>query len=278
MARNIAYWQQVITDAKNANTTLAALNSTSAVAIWRLIIYIVAVCAWTLDNLFDLHKKEVTDLIAAQKIYRVKWYVEAAKSFQYGFDLLPDSDEFDNAGADDATIEASKVISFAAAEEVMNGVRIKVAKLVSGELAPVPTGEFNAFKAYMERVKPMGIRLDEFYVNTTSDSLKLTIRIAYNPLLLDSTGKRLDGTNDTPVQDAITDYLINGIEFNGLFKPMKLEDNVQAVDGVDNVHIELVQARYGANPYADVGLKYQPYSGYLRFINPSDLTLIFEPA
>lgn len=280
MARSINEIQEEIIAAKNSDSILSAeLTSNSKTSIWILFTYVVAVCIYTLEKLFDIHKTEMLSLIAQQKSYRAQWYVEMAKRFQYGFALVSDQDYYDNTGVDDAAVESSKVIAFAAAEELHGGVRIKVARLTpSGDLAPVPDTEFTSFKAYMERVKPMGVRLSEYYVNTTADSLRLTLKIAYDPLLIDATGKRIDGSNDTPVQDAITDYLQNGIEFNGLFKPMRLVDYVQAVPGVDNVEIVNCEARYGTNPYAAVGLKYQPYSGYLRFINPSDLILIFEPA
>ena len=277
MARTIQQIQNEIIAAKNADNNLSSLNSTSNVAIWRLWTYIVAVCIYTLEVLFDGHKAEVQAIIAQQKKYSLEWLAYMAKQFQYGFDLVPGTDYYDNTGIDAATIESSRVIKFAACEELMLGVRLKVATLVNGELAPVPEPQFTAFKAYMERIKPLGLHLENYYVNTTSDSLKLTIRVAYNPLVLNSTGARLDGTANTPVLDAINDYLINGIDFNGLFKPLRLEDYVQSVGGIDNVHTELVQARYGANPYASIGLKYRPFSGYLRFVNPSDLVILYEP-
>ena len=104
MARTIAQIQQSIIDSKNADATLSALSSSSNVAIWKLWSYIVAVCQWVLENLFDLHKSEVTAIIAAQKPHTLQWYVTKAKAFQYGIILPPDTDVHE--AIDDPTVAA----------------------------------------------------------------------------------------------------------------------------------------------------------------------------
>lgn len=246
----------------------------------RLITYVTAFCFWTLEKLFDAHKQEVADIIATQKPHTLQWYAEKAKAFQYGYNLVPDQDYYDNTTLTDEQIETSKVIRYAAVEEVAKGLRVKVAAIDAGtgDLAPVPGPQFTAFMAYMERIKDAGVHLANYYVNETADSLKLTVLIKFNPLVLNSSGQRLDGTNDTPVQDAIDQYLEEGMTFNSLFVPSALMDYIQAVEGVERLHFSLVQARYGVLPYSQVTTEYLPFSGYLRIVNPGDLTLTFSPA
>src|SRR5690606_12624815 len=96
MARTISEIQQSIIAAKEADANLATLNSTSKTAMWRLYTYIVAVCAWTVETLFDTLKAEVTDILDRLKPHTARWYAEKSLAYQHGFNLLPDSDKFDN--------------------------------------------------------------------------------------------------------------------------------------------------------------------------------------
>jgi hypothetical protein len=56
MARTIAVIHQSLIDATQADLTLGGeLTSESKVAIWRLKLYVVAVCHWTIENLQDIY-------------------------------------------------------------------------------------------------------------------------------------------------------------------------------------------------------------------------------
>jgi len=242
MARTIAQIQQAIIDAKTADATLSGLTSSSNVAIWRLWTYIVALCQWTLENLFDLHKSEVGTIIATQKPHSLQWHVTMAKAFQFGVSLPSDSDIYAIVPPVDPTV---LIVQNAAAVELTNLVRIKVAKLLSGVLAPLSGGELTAFTTYMGRIKDAGVRLQ--CTSGAADNLQLSLKVFYDPLVLDSTGARLDGTSATPVKNAINAFLDN-LPFNGLFVLNNLIAALQAIDGVRIGDVELAQANYGATP------------------------------
>jgi len=272
MARTI---QQIETEIKAgviAQPALSALTSTSNTAIWRLWVYVFSVCIWALENLYDLFKSDVNYLIAQEKPHTLKWYATMSRRFQFGFALAPDETYFNNGAATEAAIAASKVVKFAAVSEVTKGLRIKVAGESSGDLAPLSAPELASFVSYMGRIKDAGVRL---YIGSSApDSLKQTLNIYYDPLLLDNTGKRLDGTNDTPVQDAVNEYLKN-LPFNGLFVHAQYIDALQQVDGVVIPEIVSSEARYGALAFSPITTEYLPDAGYLRLATPSDLTLNF---
>lgn len=272
MARTIATIQAAILAEKNAQAALSTLNSTSSTAIWRLWVYVIAVSIWALENLFDLFKSDVNYLIAQEKPHTLKWYATMSLRFQSGFSLVADETYFNNGAATDAVIEASKVVKYAAVSEVTKGLRIKVATETGGDLAQLGAPELAAFVVYMNRIKDAGVRL---YIGSQApDSLRQTLNIFYDPLLLDNTGKRLDGTNDTPVQDAVNAYLKN-LPFNGLFVHAKYIDALQQVDGVVIPEIVSSEARYGALAFSPIVTEYAPDAGYLRVVSPSDLTLNF---
>lgn len=261
-----------------ADATLGPLlTSTSKVAVYRLILYISAVCDWTLESLHDLFKKEVNETIAAMKPHSLQWYAEKAKAFQFGRDLVTDADYYDNSGVSDSDVEASKIVNYAAViEQQANNIRlrIKVANDNGTDLQPLTNPQLTAFTAYMQRIKDAGVRLT--ITSTAADSLKLSLRIKYNPLVLDSTGSRIDGSGSAPVKTAIRNFL-KRLPFNGLFSVASMVDAIQAVEGVTDVKVDLVQTKYGALPFTSVDIDYIPDSGYLR-IADTDLIIQYLPA
>jgi len=94
MARTIDYWQQQIITQKNNAPELNGLTSTSKTAMYNLWAFIVAVVIAVLDNLFDWHKSEVDTELATLKPHSLLWYRNLALRFQYGQDLIQDSDQY----------------------------------------------------------------------------------------------------------------------------------------------------------------------------------------
>jgi hypothetical protein len=257
MARTIAAIQQQIIDTKNADPTLSSyVWSDSKVAIWRLWTYVTAVCIWTLESLFDYHKLEVSNILANQKPHTLQWYVHKAKLFQYGDTLPANSDTYTTPSADPAIV----IVKYAAAVELANMVRIKVAKENSGILESLSLAELAAFRGYMSRIKDAGVRLQ--LTSGDPDNLQLALSVYYDPLVLSSTGARLDGASITPVMDAINSFLAN-LPFNGVFVLNELIVALQAIDGVKIGYILSAQANYAATPYIPVTIKYTPDAGYM---------------
>jgi len=235
----------------------------------RLLFFVVAFVFKTIEELFDQHKAEIDATIAAMKPHSLRWYAEKAKAFRYGQNLITDSDQYDDTGLTPAQIAAMKIVAYAAVVEQERGLRIKVAKLVNGDLAPLSAGELAAFVTYMEEIKDAGVKLN--ITSTVADALKLTLRVKYNALVLNANGERIDGTSMKPVQDAIKNFLLN-LPFNGVFSVQMLVDAVQKVDGVTDVKIDLVQSRFGALPFTSVDIDLTPDSGYLRIADGDLLT------
>jgi hypothetical protein len=242
-------------------------TSTSKVASYRQWLWLISEANNTEENLYDDLTALVNNAIATMKAHTLQWYVTKAKAFQYGDALPVDSDVY-------AVIDATKqVVAYAAAVEITKGIRIKVAKLSGGDLAKITT-ELAAFTAYMGLIKDAGVRLQ--IDSNDPDSLQLSLTIYYDPLILDSAGKRLDGTDDTPVQDAIDEFLKN-LPFNGLYTNFALLNAISKVEGVVMPDLVYARATHGALPYTDIDPEYLPDAGYLRIDNPvTDLILTFQ--
>lgn len=273
--RTIEEIQQSMITQVQANAVLGPLlTSTSKVAVWRVLLYIVAVSIWTLDNLFVIFKADVDETIAAMKPHSLRWYAGKAKAFQYGYDLVNDADYYNNTGIDPDTITASKIVSYAAVVEQTRGIRIKVAKTVGSDLAALTTGELASFSAYMRDVKDAGVKL--LITSTAADGLRLVLRIVYDPLVINAAGARIDAVTLTPVKDAIKTYLKN-LPFNGVFSVQKLVDAIQAVEGVADLNVDEVQTKYGALAFTTVNITKVPDAGYLR-IEDTNLIITYTPA
>jgi len=258
MARSIAQIQAAIVAQVQSDPTLGpSLTSTSVVAIWNLWTYVVAVCQWTLEHLFDTHKDEVWGIIATQKPHSLQWYVTMAKAFQYGVALPADSDTYAVIPPADPTI---LIVSNAAAVELVNLVRIKAAKMVSGSLAPLSVMELTAFTAYMARIKDAGVRLQ--CTSGTADTFQPAMIIYYDPLVLKSDGSRIDSTATTPVKDAVNTFL-DTLPFNGIFILNSFIAAMQAVPGVVIADIQSVQAFYGSVTPVAIDVQYTPDAGYM---------------
>ncbi|KAK6033562.1 tape measure domain protein [Ostertagia ostertagi] len=257
---------QGITLATDANRPdwVTMFNSTSRVATWKIIFYACAFCINMAQQLFDLFRIETDDKISRLKPHSARWFAEKAKAFQYGFNLVAEADYYNNTGLTEAQIIASQVVAYAAVVEQQRGIRIKVARLVNNELAALTVPQLDAFTAYMEQIKPAGIKL--LITTGPADDLKSKLRVYYNPLVLLATGGRIDGTDSEPVQNALKTYLKN-LPFNGLFVPMLAVDAMQKVDGVEIIKDEYWQARYGALPYNGIDYEYNPDAGFLRRID-----------
>lgn len=253
----------------NEQQTTDGLTSNSKVAIWRLWVYIQALTVWIHEGIFEIHKVEIEELIALNKLHTAKWYKGKALDFQFGFDI-GELDYYDNTGVDAALVIASKVVKQASVEEIGGRLKIKVAgEDAQANLQPLTALQVPAFTQYMSLVRDAGTRIE--IVSRPPDDLTLEIDVHYDPLVLDGNGARLDGENETPVQEAITNFLYN-LEFNGELILTKLTDFLQLVEGVNEPVIKSASARFGTNPYEAINEYYIADAGYM-LLN-EDLTVI----
>ena len=277
MARTIQEIQTLILQAKAQEPALNELNSTSKVAIWRLWVYIIAVAIWSLEKLFDQHRADIDKRLAELKPHTARWYRSKALAFQYGFDLLPDSDKFNNQVHTEEAIEASKIVKYSAVIESKNEGRliVKIAGEQGEQLQPITDAQKQAFEAYLQEIKDAGVRLS--VVNYQPDVLHLQMKIIYDPLVLDSNGQSIIHATK-PVEETIKSYL-KRLPFNGELVLAHLIDALQQAEGVKIPHLVLAQSKnitssgeYGA--FETIEISKIPTAGYFTIDNFNDITYI----
>lgn len=228
----------------------------STVSIENILLYIVAVCAYSLEVLFEAHKEDVDERIAANIVPTVRWYHTQALAFQYGDNLVFDekTQSYKYAVED----ESKKIVKYCAVQDAGNTIQILISTDENGKPGIVSDDALSAFKTYMNSIKIAGVLLN--VRSLPADKIKIYAKVYINPMVILPDGTRItDGTR--PVVDAINSYLA-GIVYGGTFNKTKLVDAIQAVEGVNDVELDNVQAKTNSGAYSNVtGNNYTAESG-----------------
>ncbi|MEO7977783.1 nucleotidyltransferase [Flavobacterium sp.] len=278
MARQIELIQKEMLDGIAANSDLVQLNSTSKVAIYRLIVFVVAYSIWLLESIFDKHRIDIDTALYEQKSGTPRWYRNMSLDFQFGFDLITDSDKFDNSGFTSDQIEDSKIIKYCSVKESLESNRLilKVASEQGDELAPLTETQITSFKQYLIEFQYAGVKIN--VVNNPADKLVLNMSVYRDVLVLDENGSSiLNGGK--PVETAIKNYM-KALPFDGELVINDLIEKLRAVDGVNNVHISIASSSFydtainEYSPYNEIEVKTIPVAGYFEIINFDTVTYV----
>lgn len=236
--------------------------------------YMVATVIYTIEQQWEQYKIDLANLLRENRAHTAQWYATRAKEFQYGHKLIAETDQYDNSKLTEEMIEKARIVKFSASMETKDQsiLLLKIATLNGGTKQPIQSSQLSAFTAYINTIKDAGVRIK--VINEPADDLKLVMDIYYNPLLMDDQGAYLDGSGDTPVQDAIRAY-IGDLSFNGLYTNQSLIDNVQSVEGVEIAELKQASSRYGTfTQFRPIDARSIPYAGYYK-ITDANLHLNF---
>lgn len=271
MARSIEEIEEQIIQAKSSYQELDGLDSSSKVSIWRLLVYVVAFCFWTIEKLFDTHRNEVDEILLQKIPHTLRWYRNKALEFMYGYDLINDSDKYDLTGLTDQEIEDAKIIKYSAVVEAEDESRliVKIATESNGKLQPITNTEKEAFDTYIKEIKDAGVPIT--VINYLPDLLRLDIRIFRDPALLDENGiSRLTGKK--LVEEALQEFM-KELPFNGELVLQEMANKLEVVSGVEIVDISGLQTAWvdpstgSYGDYETIDVKYIPVSGYFEIEN-----------
>ncbi|GIZ09974.1 nucleotidyltransferase [Flavobacterium sp. UMI-01] len=203
----------------------------SLVSLENILFEIMALALFIHELFFDQHTKEVNERLANEKAGTKPWYRTMALRFQYGFDLVPDKDYFDNGTATAEQIENSKIIKYAAVNEAQDSSRVilKIAGETDGVLTDFDDpAQVEAIESYINEIRVAGVEVT--IINYKADRLYLNLRIKRDPLVLSADGlSKLDG--NYPVNEALQEFM-KELDFNGELRLSALVDKLQLVPGV----------------------------------------------
>jgi hypothetical protein len=261
MARTAQEIFSTMETAKNADPKLQGLTSTSQSALWRLMLWIVAVAQSYIEDLFDVFKFEVSQIAATAQVANLAWYQQEILKFQLGDNLNFINTRYQYAAID----EAKKIVKRCVVVEDANGrLTVKVAKLNGQNLLPLSISEQQALVSYIKKIRIAGTRF--VLVSTNGDILKIALSVYFDPIILQATIKE-------NVEKSISDYIKN-LPFNGEFLISRLVDNIQKVEGVKDVVIGNVVSKYVASEtYQNIVRSNVPIGGYFRISDAQNETL-----
>jgi hypothetical protein len=250
--------QLLAPQADSEQQLMAALNSTSKVAIWRLWAYITAVAIHVHELLFDTFKLEVEATLAAGAVGTVKWYQAQVFNYQHGDVLV-----YDTATGKYiyALLDASKkVVKRCSITETPKGLIFKVAKLSGVQPVGLAVAEQTGLAAYLKKVRFAGTLFQ--VVSGNGDVLKVSAKVYYDPIIPQATVK-------AQVEAAVVGYVGN-LPFDGELFLSALVDVMQAVEGVRDVTLSSVQRKANAgDPYANIVRADVPVYGYYQLDSAS---------
>lgn len=239
-----------------AQTLLTDLQSSSKVAIWRLIAWVVAYAIWVHEGIVDVLIAEGTPGTLAN----VK---KVCLAFQYGDALVEQNGKYLYSPVD----TANQIVKYCSiTEDLSTGqVTIKTAKDDgSGNPVALTTLQHDAFKEYMVLQRIVGTRIT--HISTNGDVLNVGYTVYYNPMVMAPDGSLLADSSIKPVEDVINNYIKN-LPFDGVLLANQLDAQVLAATGVTNAVPTLCRAKVGSNPYTNIlaqpDQKYRPFAGYL---------------
>ncbi|SNR16546.1 nucleotidyltransferase [Tenacibaculum jejuense] len=284
MARSINEIQESILEGINSDTELNALEvltnnekdsltSNSKVSIWRLFVFIISVSFWTIEKLFDTLKLEIEELLYLLKPHKPSWYRKKVLDFQFGHELN-EKDVYDNDGLTVKQIEDAKVVKYAAVVEINSILYVKVAGENNTVRTKLTDTQEAALTQYIKLIRDAGVKV--VVINRDADLLQLEIDAYYNPLEIDASGARLDGSDNEPLQNKLRQYL-KEFEFNGELVLTKLTDQLQQVQGIEMPVIKEAFYKFGnQEDWTPINETYQSDAGHMK-IKEENLTINWIP-
>lgn len=243
MARTIAEIKKSMTDRFMSDATilerygLKAGDSFDAkfskVSIENILFFNVAAVIYALESMFDAFRADVEQRISNAVVASIPWYHKICLEFQYGDDLIYDEKtcEYHYAQVD----EAKKVIKYASVRDNASGVDILVSADDNGTPKALSDDVLTVFKKYLNARKPAGVLVNIRSYNP--DYLRISMRVQYDPMVLNTNGSLITDPQVYPVEQAISDYVL-GIVYGGVLNKTKLVDAVQSATGVVDVILD----------------------------------------
>lgn len=201
---------------------MADLNSNSKVAIWRLMLWIVAFSAWTVEKLMDNFRTEMTG-IAAQSIAGTDaWLIAQVKLFEKNNTTLMVNSDRKVVYA--LSNPADRIVTFAGLSTENGRAVLKVAKSTG---VPLASTELSQLVGYVNKIKFVGTRIA---VVSRSAGTFAPIGTMY----YESTGN-LD-TIRAAAQTAFNNYIAT-LNFNSSINTASVTDAIQKAEGVVSVDL-----------------------------------------
>jgi hypothetical protein len=232
------------------------LTTTSSTGIWLMWINVVALAIFTFEQIFEKDKAALIDLTERRRYGTTAWYASEIKKFQYGHQLVFNSQTgmfYYEIDEPDARI----VVQSAVSEDSSSGMlTVKVAQLVNDDLAPLTSLQLVALNSYLELIKVAGTNVELF--SLPADEINITAEVYYDGNLI------LDDVKSF-ILDALMNFR-NDAVFNGV---VLRNDLIRVIlspeNGVYDVYFTDLTGKTSVSSPQNITRSYDTLSGYFVF-------------
>ena len=239
----------------NGANLMNDLNSESKVAIWRLWVWIIATLTWLQDQAFKKHKNEVKNLIINNTYGTLPFYHDKSLAFQYGYFLIWNGKNYTYS---DVNVDA-QIITRCSVSMSRGVLVFKVVKGLNDNLQPLDQFEKMAFKDYIGDIIAPGTNYK--IVTSAADLLLLNLRIYINPQKLTFEGKDIISGESLVVNNI--NAFCSDLPFDGRMNLLKLIDQLQIIEGVEDIELIESTYKYGDLDWIDFKRQIIPFSGHM---------------
>lgn len=242
MARSVQTIKDQIKDAKNTQVPLADIKfkeeGGSAVGIANLWAYITAVCINVLEQLWDLMKFNIESSIAKAGAGTAPWLRERILEFQKGDNVI-----YSNGKVIYETVDETKRI-LTRCSVTQDGNRVVKAKVAKSDPPAALSGpEIAELEYYIDKIQFAGTQVN--VVSLDADRLYVVAEVRYDGQYSESIHADV-----VAALDAYCAALSSIDNFNGIVYVNKVQDAIQAVNGVVWVKMQEVAYRPNATGWA----------------------------
>ena len=231
MARSTQEIYEGLVQSKESESSLDGLTSTSQVALWSNILWVVAAAIHIFEQLMDSLVSEVETKARTAVSMTDSWAQNKILEFQY--DETPGNEQVAQETSPGVigypvVNESLRIITRAAVKEQTDRkVLLKVAK-GTDSLSALSNDEQNAAQGYANKFNPAGVPYT--ILSLEADRCRIDANIFYSGQFVESNVK-------AAVIVAIEGYFesISVDDFDGVININKLIDSVQAVEGVVDI-------------------------------------------
>jgi hypothetical protein len=130
----------------------------------------------------------------------------------------------------------------------------------AGKPEKLTHAQVNAFSGYINDMAYPGTNYT--IISQDPDQMRIELRVYYDALVFNPDGSLITDDSVFPVKDAVSNFISN-LPFNGRMNIQRLIDTIQLVAGVQDLVLDVVEARYGELPYETVEREYVPFAGHM---------------
>jgi len=164
----------VIQAAKDNESTLDGITTTSRVSVWEGLKRVVAYAHYLQEQLWQETRKELEEAAQAAIAGTAAWYARKVLDWQYDYPLVEQNGRLVYL-IEDEDAKIAKKVAVVALGRVLN---IKVAKDVNGDLEPLSTEELVSLDSYIRQIKFAGTQ--HLVISTDPDDVRITGNVYYD--------------------------------------------------------------------------------------------------